>query len=410
MKRLSFFTAATAAAVFFLPQIAHAQGVADSIKGMHGVLERLFDEMIPKCDRLIDVARALAGFGATWYIAYRVWKHIANAEPIDFYPLFRPFALGLVIILYMPMLGLMNSVLKPTVTATQEMVEDSDKAIAALLKQKEEALKTTIEWKAYVGADGEGDRNEWYKYTHPGEDPDDEGFFEGIGNDVRFAMSKMYYNFKNSVKQWMSEVLQVLFQAASLCIDTLRTFQLIVLAMLGPLVLGFSVFDGFQTSLVSWLARYINIFLWLPVANLFGAIIGTIQENMLKLDLEQINDNGDTFFSATDTAYLIFMIIAIVGYFTVPTVAGYIVQSSGQNTMAQKINTILIGTPGGGGGMVGGVASRASQAAGNIAGIPGNIVQGYSGASAAHETGRSIGHGAGYLADKISGNKPDAKA
>jgi hypothetical protein len=89
----------------------------------------------------------------------------------------------------------------------------------------------------------------------------------GIGNDVKFAMEKASYSFRNSVKEWLSEVLRVLFEAAALCIDTLRTFQLVVLSILGPLVFGIAVFDGFQHTLTVWLARYINIYLWLPVAN-----------------------------------------------------------------------------------------------------------------------------------------------
>ena len=62
----------------------------------------------------------------------------------------------------------------------------------------------------------------------------DEGFFEGIGNDIKFAMAKASYNFRNAIKQWMSEILRVFFEAASLCIDTIRTFYLIVLAILAP--------------------------------------------------------------------------------------------------------------------------------------------------------------------------------
>ena len=55
-------------------------------------------------------------------------------------------------------------------------------------------------------------------------------------------------------------------QLDRLCINTLRTFSLIVLAILGPLVFGLAVFDGFGHTLTVWLARYINVFLWLPVA------------------------------------------------------------------------------------------------------------------------------------------------
>ncbi|MGX7835685.1 hypothetical protein ACWKSR_11100, partial [Campylobacter fetus subsp. venerealis] len=77
-----------------------AQTVSGSVDGLHQVLARLYDEMIPLASNLITVARALAGFAAIWYIGYRVWGHIARAEPIDMYPLLRPFAIGIAIMLF----------------------------------------------------------------------------------------------------------------------------------------------------------------------------------------------------------------------------------------------------------------------------------------------------------------------
>ncbi len=325
-----------------LSQIGKAQGIATEMNGLHGVLEQLYDEMMPLCNKLIGVGRGIASFAAIWYIASRIWRHIANAEPVDFYPLFRPFVLGFAILIFPSVLSIINTVMKPTVTGTAAMVSDSDKAIAVLLKAKEDAIKKTTIWQMYVGENGSGDRDKWYKYTHP-DDPtgENEGFIETVGNDIKFAMSKASYNFRNSIKEWMSEVLRVLYEAASLCIDTIRTFNLVVLAILGPLVFGIAVFDGFQHTLTVWIARYINIFLWLPVANIFGSIIGKIQEKMIALDIKQVETAGDTFFSSTDTAYLIFMIIGIVGYFTVPSVANYIVHAGGGNALLHKVTTIM---------------------------------------------------------------------
>ena len=322
-----------------IPFVASAQtGFAGEIKSLQQVLDQLYEEMLPLCSKLISVGRGIAGFAATWYIASRVWRHIVNAEPIDFYPLFRPFVIGFAVLIFPSVIAMINGVMKPTVTSTASMVTDSDQAIAQLLKMKEEAIKKTAYWQMYVGMDGSGDRDKWYKY-HYGDES--EGWFDGIGNDIKFAMAKFSYNVRNSIKQWMSEVLKVLFEAAALCINTIRTFYLIVLAILGPLVFGIAVFDGFQHTLTVWIARYLNIFLWLPVANIFGSIIGKIQENMLKVDLQQIADAGDTFFSSTDTAYLIFMVIGIVGYFTVPSVANYIVHAGGGNTLLYKVTNLM---------------------------------------------------------------------
>ena len=325
--------------VILLPFLGSAQSsVAGSIRSLQSVLEQLYNEMIPLCSQLIGVGRGIAGFAATWYIASRVWGHIARSEPVDFYPLFRPFVLGFAILIFPSVIAMINGVMKPTVTATAAMVKNSDKAIAQLLIIKEQAIKQTAYWQMYVGPSGLGDRDRWYKYYYKDQTED---WFESIGNDVKFAAAKFSYQFRNSIKQLMAEVLQILFEAAALCINTIRTFYLIVLAILGPLVFGIAVFDGFQHTLTVWIARYLNIFLWLPVANIFGGIIGKIQENMLKVDLQQINTTGDTFFSSTDTAYLIFLIIGIIGYFTVPSVANYIVNAGGGNTLLNKVTMMM---------------------------------------------------------------------
>lgn len=332
-----------------LPVVVSAQGssgtLSETLSGMQPVLERIYAEMLPMCGKLIGVARGLGGFGAMWYIGSRVFRHQSNAEPIDMYPLLRPFALGLAILLFPTVIAVMNGILQPTVSATGSMVSGSNAVIAKLLKAKEEAMKKSKYYQMYIGEDGRGDRDKWYRYYHP-KDPDGSGetFLDGLGNDLTFYMEKQSYVFRNNIKQWMKEVLEVVYAAASLCINTLRTFFLIILAVLGPLVLGFAVFDGFQHTLTVWLARYINIFLWLPVANIFGSILNKIQEQMIKLDISQIGQQGDTFFSSTDTAYLIFLIIGIVGYFSVPTVTNFIVNAGGGNAMVQKMNMIVAGT------------------------------------------------------------------
>ena len=374
-----------------LPLFSDAQGLANNIGGLQKVLDQLYDEMLPLCSELIGVGRGIAGFAATWYIASRVWGHIARAEPIDFYPLFRPFVIGFAILIFPSVIAMINGVMQPTVTATGAMVDNSDKSIALLLKQKEEAIKKTTVWQMYVGENGDGDRDKWYAYTHP-DDPnaDNEGWISSIGNDISFAMSKASYNFRNSIKEWMSEVLQVLYMAAALCINTIRTFYLIVLAILGPLVFGLAVFDGLGHTLMVWVARYINVFLWLPVANIFGSIIGKVQEQMIALDIQQINSSGDTFFSSTDTAYLIFMIIGIIGYFTVPSVANYIVNAGGSNTLLYKVSNVFFST-------ATSTMNKISSGAGMVADSMGSAANKMSGSMS------SNGVSDGYFKDKLSG-------
>jgi conjugative transposon TraJ protein len=341
MKRFIKITTAVVLAAL-CPNLTAAQGFSEQVRGLNGVLGELYTEMIPLCAKLISVGRGIAGFAAIWYIASRVWRHLANAEPIDFYPLFRPFVLGFAILIFPSVIAMINAVLSPTVQGTASMVKDSDKAISMLLKQKEDAIKSSKFWEMYVGDDQRGSREKWLKYTYG--DGYSEGFVDGISNDIKFYMSKQSYNFRNSIKAALSEILRIIFESAALCINTIRTFHLIVLAVIGPIAFGIAVFDGFQHTLTSWIARYINIYLWLPVANIFGAIIGKIQEKMISLDIRQVQGGGDTFFSAHDSAYLIFLIIGIAGYFSVPSVAGYIIQAGGQNALLQKVTSLFANT------------------------------------------------------------------
>ena len=406
MTNLKGKTISLLGVIFLSPLIAKAHTGLNN--GFHGVLEELYTEMMPLCSQLISVAQGIAGFGALWYIASRVWRSIANAEPIDFYPLFRPFVIGLCILLFPSVLSLINEVMNPTVRATAAMVEHSNSSIEALLKHKEQVAKGTTKGQMLGTNIQEHDYEKWLNYSEGLDDDSptpEQGFWDTINNRLGFFASKSMFNFKYWIKQALSEVLQVLFQAASLCINTLRTFQLVVLSILGPLVFGLSVYDGFHHTLTVWLARYINIYLWLPVANIFGAIISTIQEKMLVLDIGQIENYGDTFFSATDTAYLIFMVIGIIGYFTVPSVANYIIHAASGGALSHKVTGIFAQTATGTMGMAGKAAGMtyrgSSMAADYLGDQAGKLRQSMS----SHSTSSGyFNEGDGYQSDKLKGN------
>ena len=310
MKNKVFRAALAATVVILMPLFSHAQGVANDLHSLQGVLNNLYDQMMPLCSGMIGVARGIAGFATLWYIAARVWKHLAAAEPVDIYPLLRPFAIGFCILIFPSVLALMNGVLAPTVTATDSMVHNSNQAIARMLDNGQTSPDLPR-----GAATMNGDPDKWYQYSHPDNTP-----AQVPSSNLSDQFSG--WGWKNMIKKAIAELLNVLFEAAALCIDTIRTFKLIVLAILGPLCFGLSVFDGFQHSLKQWIARYVNVYMWLPVANIFGAIIAKIQENMIRL--EQSGGPSSPDFSDTNTAYLIFLVIGIIGYFTVPGIANYI--------------------------------------------------------------------------------------
>ena len=318
------------------PVLCHAQDTAIStgIGGLRSVLDQLYASMLPLCDQLITVAQGIGGLAALTYIGARVLRHISAAEPVEMYPLLSPFGKGIAIALFPYVIAVMNGVLSPTVDGTAAMLTKANASIATLLAQKQAALESTPDYQVYNGPDA--DNSLWDAMTaNTGL-----GVAGSVSAAFSFLLSKAYYNVKNTIKVWLSEILQVLYEAAALCIDTVRTFQLLVLAILGPLVLALSIFDPFRHTMAAWFARYVNVYLWLPVANIFGAIIANIQTQMISMDIRQIQTTGGTYFSETDIAYLVFLIMGIVGYFTVPSTASYIVNAGGSGSLTQKISAL----------------------------------------------------------------------
>src|SRR5690606_5716501 len=144
---------------------AQAEHTFRQVEGMGRVLEQIYDQMMPLCQRFISVGQGIAGFAATWYIAVRVWRQISQAQSVDFFPLFRPFVIGFCIMGFPWVLDLMNGILQPTISVSAAMFADSDQAIQVLLQRKQQAIKQSNVWQMYVGQHGQGDRERWYKYT-----------------------------------------------------------------------------------------------------------------------------------------------------------------------------------------------------------------------------------------------------
>lgn len=326
---------------------------------LHQILLSLYEEMMPLCSDMAGVAKGLAGLGALFYVAVRVWQSLARAEAIDVYPLLRPFAIGLCILFFPTIvLGTMNSVLGVIVQGTHSILEEQTFDMEKYREQKDrleyEAMMRNPET-AYLVSDEEFDR----QIDELGWSPSDMITMTGM------YMDRAAYNIKKSVRDWFRELLELMFAAAALVIDTLRTFFLVVLSILGPVAFAFSVWDGFHSTLSAWFSRYIQIYLWLPVSDLFSTVLAKIQILMLQNDIEAMQADPNFSVEASNGVYIVFLVIGIVGYFTIPTVAGWIIQAGGGVGSYNK----NIGTAGALGG------SLAGAAAGNVAGRTGKFIR-----------------------------------
>lgn len=331
-------------------------------ENLHQILRSLYDEMMPLCEDMAGVAKGIAGLGALFYVAYRVWQSLARAEPIDVFPMLRPFAIGLCIMFFPTVvLGTLSGVLSPIVQGTAQMLEAETLDMNEYREQKDkleyEAMKRNPET-AYLVSNEEFDK----QLEELGWSPNDLVTMAGM------YIERSMYQMKKGVRDFFRELLELLFQAAALVIDTLRTFFLVVLSILGPIAFAISVWDGFQSTLTQWICRYVQVYLWLPVSDMFSTILAKIQVLMLQSDIERMQADPNFSLDSSDGVYIVFMIIGIIGYFTIPTVSGWIIQAGGMGNYGRNVNQ----TAGKAGGFAGSVAGAT---AGNVAGRVGKLLR-----------------------------------
>ena len=303
--------------------------LAINFDNLHQILRSLYTEMMPLCSNMAGVAKGIAGLGALFYVAYRVWSQLSRAEPIDVFPLLRPFAIGLAIMFFPTLvLGTINSVMSPIVKGTNQMLQtqtfDMNEYRAQKDKLEYESMRRNPETAYLVDKEVFDNRLE------------ELGVFDAV-EICGMYIDRAMYNVSRSIQNWFRGLLELLFQAAALVIDTIRTFFLIVLAILGPISFAISVWDGFQASMTQWITRYLSVYLWLPVSDLFSSVLARIQVLMLRQDIEKLSD-PNFIPDGSNTVYIIFMIIGIIGYFTIPTVANWIVQAGGIGGYTRKVN------------------------------------------------------------------------
>ena len=329
---------------------------------LHQILRSLYEQMMPLCGDMAGVAKGIAGLGALFYVAYRVWQSLARAEPIDVFPMLRPFAIGLCIMFFPTVvLGTINSIMSPVVQGTAKMLEAETLDMNQYREQKDK-----LEYEAMM-------RNPETAYLVSNEEFDKQLEELGWSPGDMVTMAGMYiergmYNMKKGIRDFFREILELLFQAAALVIDTVRTFFLVVLAILGPIAFALSVWDVSKTRSRSGYAAIYRSICGYRVSDMFSTILAKIQVLMLQNDIERMQADPNFSLDSSDGVYIVFLCIGIIGYFTIPTVAGWIIQAGGMGGYGRNVNQMA----GRAGSMAGSVAGAA---AGNAVGRVGKLLK-----------------------------------
>ena len=138
------------------------------------------------------------------------------------------------------------------------------------------------------------------------------------------------------------------------------------MSLLGPIAFAISVFDGFQSTLTQWLTKYVSIYLWLPISDLFSAIIARLQTLSMRHDADLMAEGYNWYVDWSNSLNLIFMLVAVCGYLCIPSIASWVVQANGfaaYNKTVSKMTSLVSA----GAGWTAGKAWAGAKGAGSAA-------------------------------------------
>ena len=325
------------------------------------VLQELKDQMLPLCVPISRLAMGIAALGALWSIATIVFDALSKTEAVDYYKLLRPFAIAMCIVSFdVLVIGALDAVLYPvgkiTAIIAESQVEETDELQSIIDKTLYETPLTEEEvlvFQSFTTQKGDV-LEEKEPNSTPAQSMED---LNATLKAKKTAFSTVVMTCITDVFAWL---LNLISGAATMGIGIASTFMLIILSILGPLSFAASCFPAFESSLSSWLARYISISLWIPIGHLFGAMMSRIQLISLQFQANNLEEGVP---AMSGVLTICISIVAVYGMLSIPSIADWIVQSGGTGSYSKNMSSGANKTGGAATGYAGGRLSQGASAA-----------------------------------------------
>ena len=226
-----------------------------------------YGEMMPLCAHMTGIARHRRPRHSS--IRLRIWSSLARAEPIDIFPLHRPFVLGFCIMFFRRSSQVPSAPYSARRTGTEKLVH---------------VQQNDLNHSATSATNSKGKRP-YRRDKSPSCLIDDAAWDEKvremgfIGPEDAITLAGMYaertaFNTKRWFVKKICQASNSFYNAASLVIDTppphVHSHR-----PLHPRAdrLRHRRGDGLGGSLSAWFARYISVYLWLPVSSILTALL-----------------------------------------------------------------------------------------------------------------------------------------
>ncbi len=228
-----------------------------AIAAISGVHEKFF----PLVQDISGVIGGVISIATLLYIGSKIWSSYAKNEPIDVYPLLRPFVIAFLCA------NFSTCVCKP-IDALIEPIS------SFLYEKKTSELITKDIVKSFMKEQGNNNDN-------------DESTEEDSGFHLKTFLTDAWAWLMDKLFEFIAYIMDIIIGLLQFILSFIlmcsRVFFLSVLCMMGPIAFAISLFPGYQQTLNQWIAKYVSISFWLPCIYMCDIFINVLGANMLEM-------------------------------------------------------------------------------------------------------------------------------
>lgn len=166
-----------------------------------------------------------------------------------------------------------------------------------------------------------------------GENP---GFFKRVWAGVKGFVSAKIGQVVNDVGSILSALVSIIVKLYQYVLLSVSSILLIGLGLVGPFVFAFSLIPSFENNIMGWLARYIQISFWIPMTSLVDMINIKLKGAMLAA----LQGSAMIPTMAAPMHLLVLDVVTLLCLIYVPTMAGWVIQSSGADDISSKMSVM----------------------------------------------------------------------
>jgi len=292
-------------------------------------------------------AQSLCALMMLLYYSVKSYTLMTGDSKLEILPLLRPFALTIIVILWMPFLNLVDSPLLALESKAKARFGSLREEVNQEFLVREIRLDSVYQRLEEITAPVENTNDDnqeqsWY------DEMIDEALQE-LTYTIARAKIIIYAKLGMYFKTFLDSVMLIIFKAMVYIILYAKILLSAMLAIIGPLAFAVSIIPAYRDAWMNWLSKYVAVMLYGLFA--YIAIILAIvhiktalaKENQFYTDLLAGSDQNMIAYlmniGVAESSYIVALLVGAAGMLCVPVVAHWVLGSGSTAALAGRAAT-----------------------------------------------------------------------